>query len=174
MTTERLQPAAPAADADAPLDRLLQRSSRPAPPARAEGIAIGRLESLDEDGRARVAIDAFGLKGLAASALIPLDATQVGRAIALGFENADPRRPIVLGLILEERPNAAPQPLSEQVALRQEGERVVLEAQGELELRCGDAVILLTADGQIHIRGGYITSHARAGQRIRGGSVQIN
>jgi hypothetical protein len=60
------------------------------------------------------------------------------------------------------------------VRVSQNGQRVVIEAQGELELRCGESVILLSQDGSIQIRGAYLTSHATASQRIRGGSVQIN
>lgn len=54
------------------------------------------------------------------------------------------------------------------------GKRIVIEAQQEIELRCGDARILLTRDGIVQIRGTYVTSHASATQRIRGGSVQLN
>lgn len=55
-----------------------------------------------------------------------------------------------------------------------DGERVVLNAQHEIELRCGDAAIVLSADGRIEFRGTYITSQASATQRILGGSVNIN
>jgi ketosteroid isomerase-like protein len=53
-------------------------------------------------------------------------------------------------------------------------QRIVIEAGEELELRCGEAAIILTADGRILQRGTYISSDASATQRIRGGSVQIN
>ena len=54
------------------------------------------------------------------------------------------------------------------------GHREVIEAAEELELRCGEACIVLTADGRIQLRGTYITSHASATQRIVGGSVHVN
>jgi mannose-6-phosphate isomerase class I len=55
-----------------------------------------------------------------------------------------------------------------------DGHREVIEAAQELELRCGEACIVLTADGRIQLRGTYITSHASATQRIVGGSVHVN
>ncbi len=55
-----------------------------------------------------------------------------------------------------------------------DGERVVFQAEHEIELRCGDAAIILSCDGRIELRGTYITSKASATQRILGGSVNIN
>ncbi|WP_263146690.1 DUF6484 domain-containing protein [Pseudomonas sp. RIT-PI-AD] len=156
------------------LDNLLRRSGNPPrPPERAEGIVIGRLQDLDAQGRARVDIDAFGLHGVAAPSLAMLGREHIGQAIALGFEAADPQRPIILGLMLTS-PVAPAEVLGDQAEVRREGGRLIIEAATELELRCGEAVILLSADGHVQLRGGYITSHASASQRIRGGSVQIN
>ncbi|WP_220815178.1 DUF6484 domain-containing protein [Pseudomonas paralcaligenes] len=156
-----------------PLDDLLRRPTQVPPPERAEGIAIGRLEQIDEEGHARVAIDIFGLSDVCAQTLISLTPDCIGQAVALGFESSDPQRPIVLGLLLTAaEPNLA---ISTTVPeIRREGARLIVEAETELELRCGDAVILLEAGGQVVIRGVSITSHASAAQRIRGGSVQIN
>jgi len=55
-----------------------------------------------------------------------------------------------------------------------DGERVLLQAERELVLRCGKASITLTRAGKILIRGAYVSSHADGAQRIRGGTVEIN
>jgi hypothetical protein len=55
-----------------------------------------------------------------------------------------------------------------------DGRHIVLQAEREIELRCGDAAIILSADGHIQLRGTYITSHASATQRILGGSINMN
>ncbi len=154
------QPAAP----DALLDRVVASST---PPERVEGVAVGRLDALGADGNPTVSIDAWGLAGLRARSVVDVDAGRLGQAVALGFENADPLRPIILGFMIAPQ---APVP----VEARVDGERVVLSAGQEIELRCGEAAIVLTADGQIHLRGRYITSHATATQRILGGSVNLN
>jgi len=53
-------------------------------------------------------------------------------------------------------------------------QRVVVEAEKELELRCGEASVTLNAKGQILIKGTDVVSRAKRNQRIKGGSVQIN
>lgn len=170
-----LSPANAATDstppAEHPLASLLHRATNKLPPERADGIAIGQLERIDDGGVARVSIDLFGLTDIPAQALVPLTPECLGQPVALGFESSDPHRPIILGLLLTTDKPAVAQ-ASRQTP--QDNARVVLAAESELELRCGEAVILLEADGRITIRGTSVTSHATASQRIRGGSVQIN
>jgi hypothetical protein len=52
--------------------------------------------------------------------------------------------------------------------------RVVVEADKELTLKCGEASLTLTEQGQILIKGKDVVSRASRNQRIKGGSVQIN
>lgn len=146
-------------------------------PEKVDGIVIGTLSGLADNGDALVNIDEFGLKKIAAHTLIELNQSQLTQDVALGFQAGNPYRPIILGLL--HKPTIVAQPLDETekpktLEVTQQGKRIVIEAEQELELRCGEAVVLLTADGHIQLRGGYITSHADATQRIRGGSVQIN
>lgn len=88
--------------------------------------------------------------------------------LALGFEGNDPGRPIVLGPLMSKP--AEPASLDALI----DGQRVTLQGEREIELRCGEAAIILSADGRIILRGTYITSHASATQRILGGSVNVN
>ncbi|MEO3711534.1 hypothetical protein [Roseateles flavus] len=99
--------------------------------------------------------------------LVPLGAEHVGRQVAMSLMSA--QSALVLGLVWDQMP------ASVQVKdLRVDGEHHVIEAQESIELRCGEAAILLLADGRIQLRGTYITSHASATQRIVGGSVHVN
>lgn len=159
-------------EASREMDALLQKplTTTPALPARAEGIGVGVLEAIGVDGSALVSIPAFGLVRVIARTLCVLQTEHVGCEVALGFESADPSRPIVLGAMLKNPEPATADALTVQVNER----RLVVSADEVLELRCGDAVVRLNADGHIELRGTYITSHASATQRIRGGSVQIN
>lgn len=138
--------------------------------ARADGIAIGTFHAIAEDGSALVSIPAFGLERIPARSISPLDASQVGQAVALGFEANDPRRPIVLGLMMAS-PAATP---AADMEVSLDGERVVLTSLHEIELRCGEAALILSSDGRIEMRGTYITSYASATQRILGGAVNVN
>ncbi|NHZ67067.1 DUF6484 domain-containing protein [Massilia genomosp. 1] len=148
-------------------DVIVQTPQRP---ARADGIAVGTFDGIGTDGGALVSIATFGLSRIRARSISPLDPSNIGQALALGFEGGDPMQPIILGLML-----AAPAvPASAPTDVLLDGERVVLTAEHEIELRCGEAALILSADGRIQLRGTYITSHASATQRILGGSVNIN
>ena len=57
---------------------------------------------------------------------------------------------------------------------RDNPEELVVTAEKQLTLRCGESSITLTAAGKIIIRGKYIVSRSSGVQRIKGGSVQIN
>jgi hypothetical protein len=147
-------------------------------PRNANGIATGSLAGVAGDGTPLVSIAAWGLNAIPARTLAPVDAARIDEAVALGFESGDPLRPIILGFMLA--PVAMPEPVATQdepapaMDALIDGERVVLYAEHEIELRCGDAALILSADGRIQLRGTYITSHASATQRILGGSVNVN
>ena len=134
-------------------------------PARVDGIAVGILRDL-ANGVARVDIPMFGVTALHARTLVALDANLLGQEVALGFEAGNPRQPIILGPILSSPVRS--------MAATVDGKRLELTAEREIELRCGDAAITLSADGRILLRGTYVTSYASATQRILGGSVNVN
>lgn len=165
------------------LERQLQNPGGAVSAAKAEGIAIGQVEHVDaSSGAVRVGIPSLGLQGLNAVSMVQLAPQHVGQSVALGFEGGQTDRPVVLGLMMQPVTavaDVAPHATRlthghDALQVSHDGRRVVIEAHTELELRCGEAVILLSEDGHIQIRGAYVTSHATASQRIRGGSVQIN
>jgi hypothetical protein len=163
---------------------LLSRPTKPVEtsvPVKAEGIAIGVLVKVSTDGSLiQVMIPSLGLGPLSAVSMVALGSQHIGQSLALGFEGANAHRPVVLGLMMQESmpindsSESSAEAGHQAVRVMQEGHRVVIEAHTELELRCGEAVILLSEDGNIQIRGAYVTTHASASNRIRGGSVQIN
>lgn len=160
------------------LEAVLRQSSAKTGQATPQGIALGVLVALDEDGQPRVDLPEWGLNALPAAQLVPLGTEHLGQRLAIGFIAGDPSRPIVLGLMLtpgsagSTTPEAHSRPATLDACV--DGERVLIEAQHEIELRCGESAIILQADGRIVLRGNYITSHASATQRILGGSVNVN
>ncbi|HYD41575.1 MAG TPA: DUF6484 domain-containing protein [Anaeromyxobacter sp.] len=113
------------------------------------------------------------------------------------FEDGDPGRPLLMGLVAlapgaalleqllsepgappvkDRRAARAPEPAPAMVPAeaKVDGRRVVLEGRDEVVLRCGEASITLSRDGKVTVRGARIVSTARGTHRIRGGSVQIN
>jgi hypothetical protein len=138
-----------------------------APPetGKIHGVVVGTLAACDASG---VWVDFPGNPDagpVAARSTVPSANARVGREVALLFDAGDPRRPVVMGL-MEPRASA---PVQGEV----DG-RLVLSAEREVVLRCGDASITLTRAGKVLIRGEYVLSRASGVHRIRGGSVQIN
>ena len=133
----------------------------------------------------------------AARTTLPLGAAELQQALSkhqgvvLLFEEGEPTRPLIMGLLQEnETPyldlildtrdetgdtnlaaEQVPEPPTE---VRVDGRRVLLEGQDEIVLRCGRAAITLQRNGKIVIRGTYLVSRSEGTNRIKGGSVQIN
>ena len=125
---------------------------------------------------------------LPARTTVELDevAAASGQEVVLLFDEGDPSRPLIMGLVqlssetpvldlvleASEGERAGDEAPSREVQV--DGRRVVLEGEDEVVLRCGRASITLRRNGKIVIRGTYLVSRAEGTNRIRGGSVQIN
>lgn len=102
---------------------------------------------------------------------ISITATHTGREVILLFEQNNPCKPIIMGVLdTPSEKGQSPEP----VAISLDGEQVVLSAKKEIVLRCGKASITLTRAGKVLIRGAYLLSRSSGVNRIKGGSVQIN
>jgi hypothetical protein len=114
-----------------------------------------------------------GSRAISARSTIDLHAAHIGREVALMFEDADPHRPIVIGVLrgLHENPlTASPG----QVEVDADGRRMIVSAKEQLVLRCGSASITLTKAGKVIIHGAYVCHRSSGVIRIKGGSVQLN
>jgi Domain of unknown function (DUF6484) len=107
---------------------------------------------------------------IAAVATIDLAVADAGRDIIIVFEDADPTRPVILGVVAA----SGPRPAARSVEVTADGKRVTVAADREIVLKCGEASITLTAAGKILIRGAHVLSRSSGTNRIKGGSVQIN
>lgn len=154
-----------------------QNHVEPALPSRIDGVLVGKLvRFVATDGPY---VEYLGSRGpMLARAAMALEPTHVGRNVALLFEGGHPEKPIVMGLMFEP-PVASTLPTNRaENSLRPEietdGERLVLSAEKEIVLRCGQASITLTRAGKILIQGAYLLSRSSGTNRIQGGSVEIN
>jgi len=152
-------------------------------PKRIDGVVVGQLAAIAEDGRPLVVFDERPGDPIAARAALAFGPGDIGRPCALLFEGADPSRPILMGWMFERAavlPEAGVEVPADsrsarsQPSVEQDGERVVFEADKEIVLRCGKASITLTRAGKILIRGAYLLARSSGVNRIQGGSVQIN
>ena len=171
------QPAKP----DQPEGLLALMLAEAGAPPRIDGVVIGKVAGFDAAGMPLVDFDPNRAgEPLPARATVALDAAHVGREVALLFEQGDPRKPIVMGLMWDPgAPEAAGRAgegaaAESKAVVQADGERFTLTAEREIVLRCGEASITLTRAGKVLIRGKYVLSRSSGVNRIQGGSVQIN
>ena len=142
---------------------------------RLNGVLTGTLIGFKDAGQTPLVLfpGHAGPAAIGAATIVDLHGTHIGRQVALMFENGDPRRPLIMGLLRTRQPWPLPeQPAS--VELDADGERLVVTAQEQLVLRCGKASITLTKAGKVLIQGAYVSNRSSGVIRIKGGSVQIN
>jgi Domain of unknown function (DUF6484) len=161
------------------LERLLTAGSETASQAasrnRIDGVVIGKLVALTNDGTTALVTYRGQPKtaALAARATLDLHAAHMGRDAVLMFEDGDPLRPVVIGCL--QKPHASSlQELPGNVEVHADGERLVVSAKDQIVLRCGKASITLTKAGKVIIEGAYVSNRSSGVLRLKGGSVQIN
>jgi hypothetical protein len=140
------------------------------------GAATARFHGFDVEDRPLV----VGLPDLPheivrARTTVRLLRSQIGSSVVLLFEGGDVRRPIVVGVIQDrgvaQDSAGAPQQL---VSVQADDDRVVVSAEREIVLRCGEASITLTRAGRVLIKGTYVLSRSSGHNKIKGAAVDIN
>jgi Domain of unknown function (DUF6484) len=138
-------------------------------------VTIGELLAIADDGKSPLVTypGQPGTAALRARAVLDLHGAHIGQSVVLQFDGGDPTLPIVMGVLrqregwpLEERPA--------QVEVDADGERMIVRAKEQLELRCGKASITLTRAGKVLIQGSYVLTRSTGINRVKGGAVQIN
>lgn len=165
LLTPLLRSAKAATSAQAPATKLA-----PSP-----GVIVGELLALADNGSTPLLRypGQPGTSALAGRSTVDLQGQHIGQSVVLSFENDDPLRPIVIGVLR----GAGTWPLDDkpaQVEVDADGMRLVVSAKEQLVLRCGKASITLTKAGKVLIEGDYLLSRSRGVNRIKGGSVQLN
>jgi hypothetical protein len=137
------------------------------------GVVTGVLIGFKNEGT--VPLVQFGSRptAVAARSIVDLHGAHIGHSVVLSFDGGDPRRPIIMGRVVQDGDRAAPAGLG-QVELEADGERMIVSARDQLVLRCGKARITLTSTGKVIIEGTYVSSRSSGVNRIHGGSIQLN
>lgn len=163
-----------------PEESVARRAREPfVVPEKIHGIVRGRLLSM---AGAPVVAWAGAPDGAPARAACVLDAAAVGAEVALAFEGGDPGKPLVMGVMAPFEVPPAPHsvvadstmPEGLRVEVKGDKQRLVLESERELVLRCGKASITLTRAGKVIVRGEHVATVATGMNRILGGAVEIN
>jgi hypothetical protein len=105
---------------------------------------------------------------LSAHSTVALSKEDVGKEAVLVFEDCDPCRPILVGLLQNVSRS------EKKADITVDGERVTLSAEREMVLRCGDASITLTRAGKVLIRGKYVVSRSSGVNMVKGAIVHVN
>ncbi|ARO87986.1 hypothetical protein EBAPG3_009515 [Nitrosospira lacus] len=132
-----------------------------------EGVSIATFAGFNGDGQFLVILS-DELEPVRALSTIGFTESEVGTKIVVAFEKGNVRSPIIIGRAHERAVSVA------MPNFKVDGERVVLRAEREIELRCGDASIVLTRAGKILIRGNYVLTRSRGANKIKGAFVDIN
>jgi Domain of unknown function (DUF6484) len=145
-------------------------------------VVVGTLAGLNDLGQplVRHPLEPSGRIVLARTT-VPTTPDLVDREVVLTFEAGNIEKPIVLGFLwrTEERVPSEPpvprpstgRPIAQAIL---DGDQVVLSAEKEIVLRCGQASLTLTRAGKVLLKGTYVVSHSSGVNRIKGGSVLIN
>ena len=146
---------------------------RAVPAAQLPGVVIGKLVEISERGEPLVLSPTNdGERVRPARSVVSLSRKQLGADVVLNFENGNPQKPIIIGLLTPTTP--PPKANAASLAVTADDDRLELTAEREIVLRCGRASITLTRAGKVLIRGAYVLSRSSGANRIKGGSVQIN
>jgi hypothetical protein len=149
-----------------------------------EGARIGKIAGADTDGR--ILVDFLGNSMGPISARLTSSTKEMlqqaplkDREVLLVFENNDPTRPVIIDTLyslLDEITDCSEDALEAQKPeeVTVDRKQVIIDADEEIVLRCGEASITLTRAGKVIIRGNYLLSNSSGANRIKGGSVQIN
>jgi hypothetical protein len=177
---ERRSGAAPAAAVHADATPSWLRGSISARDhAPAPALWTGHLAGLDDDGRLLFVPEGESEPipvtiGIELSDGVLVRAARRKRR-ALVARTADPTpRWILVGLVRERVAARARDARPGRLEVEMDGEKVRLEAQHDIELRCGQASITLRYDGRIEVRGTHILSASRGPNRVKGATVALN
>ncbi len=147
--------------------------------AAASDVLVGRIVDV-QDGQPYVAFGdctrvraRVALGGMRETPAAMLD----GQPVLLLLENGDSALPIVVGLVGDTLPGlgaeaGAAADVADGFVLN--GKRISFEGRESVELRCGQASIMLRADGQVIVKGTRLMSRASESNKIRGAAVLIN
>ena len=133
-----------------------------------QGVMIGLLMKF-VDGAAYVIFPGnLSETAIRARSLAALGHEDLGCEVALLFEDGDLNRPLIVGRIVD--PPRAPG----RATIIHDGKHLSVTATERIELRVGEASIVMEKDGHITIRGKYLVSQASVSNRLRGGSISLN
>lgn len=163
-------------------------------------MVFGELCGIDGNGQPLVTFHLKHRHGpVNAIATVPVTPQHIGRQVGLLFAQNSQCTPVIVGLVhnafhsildsleiaeanndellFESASTSADVPTAPAANIGElsvDGQKLVIDAQEEIVLRCGASSISLHKNGKISIRGKYLLNRSSGVNRIMGGSVQVN
>jgi len=139
---------------------------------------VGTISEMSPDGTPIVLVPGRS-EGLEArccvpEAAVPAPDALVGAKVLLLFVAEAHSRPIIVGFVRERLWSDPPESRLVVKAPANSAETVVIEAEKQLVLKCGEGSINMESDGRIVIKGRQLTSRATEANKVRGAVVLIN
>jgi hypothetical protein len=142
-------------------------------------LITGHLAGIDDEGRVRFVpegdADAFPVAiGIEISDGALVRAAR-RKARAAVMRTADPAaRWLLVGLVRDRVAAKARDAKMGRLEVTVDGEKLTLEAEHDIELKCGRASITLRYDGRIELKGTHILSASRGPNRVKGATIALN
>jgi hypothetical protein len=162
------------------LDATVVPFSSPAATRAVEGARVGWVVGWNAAGAPMVDFPNNPAGPRAARSTVPFSDDHVSRKrleVVLVFEHQGVDKPIVIGVLEPPTPKvveADRAPTKPPLEVEVDDERLVLTADKEIVLRCGESELIMRRNGRVVIRGAYVETRATGLNRIKGGSVLIN
>jgi len=126
---------------------------------------VGQVSSISPDGTFVVDFPTNPVGPIEARTVV--EDLYAGANVLLAFEQGDPTRPIVLGMVHDRVRTKGRQ-------LHLKASRIVLEAGEAISLRCGEARLEASKDGKLKLGGRDIVSRASRTNKVQGSTVRLN
>jgi len=175
---------APAAESEGtPADLLRQLLHAPVSgeaPRPAAQVITGHLQGIDDEGRVLFVPEQGGGPPVAVSiglaisdgVLIPAARNQQRALVVRTSE--EPPRLVLIGLVRERVASAARDARPGELEVKVDGETLRLTAQHEIELKCGNASLVLRQSGRVILKGTHVVTSSRGPLKVKGATVEIN
>lgn len=136
------------------------------------GLFVGKVLCIDGE---NIKVELLGENKTIETTLTLCSITKeaVNSLCVIQFIKNNPSQPVIMGLVNSTQESVLSN-LSGIVKISEDDERITLNLQKDVMIRCGKSQLYLRKDGVIQMKGDYIDLQAKATQTIKGGSVRIN
>jgi hypothetical protein len=135
------------------------------------GLTLGTLIAVENNRPVIYHPNFTDKSGLIAQTIVPVNLENIGSQVLLSFIDDKYDLPVIVGFLLDSKGQEV---TKSPVKVELDGESLVLTAEREIVLRCGEANITLTRAGKILIKGAYVLSCSSGYNKIKGAAVDIN